>query len=258
MFADDTNLFCANKNINQLITTVSSVLDKMCTWFAVNKLSLNVSKTSYMLFGNNTLSANIDITINGVNIDRVRVAKFLGVFIDEKLNWKDHIASVKSKLSKSTAILYKCSQLVDLQSMYILYCSMFLPYINYCSEIWGNTYPTNISGIVILQKRAMRLLYGANCIDHTTPLFYRSRALKSVDLVKFKTAVFMFKAYQCKLPVNIQQHFVKKDISTITRQTNQLVRCCITTIIRAMTLSVYGISLWNSLNTELTKIKTVR
>ena len=56
---------------------VSFVLDKMCTWFAVNKLSLNVSKTSYMLFGNNTLSANVDITINGVNIDRVRVAKFL-------------------------------------------------------------------------------------------------------------------------------------------------------------------------------------
>ena len=42
LFADDTNLFCANKNINQLITTVSSVLEKMCTWFAVNKLSLNI------------------------------------------------------------------------------------------------------------------------------------------------------------------------------------------------------------------------
>ena len=210
LFADDTNLFCANKNINQLITTVSSVLDKMCTWFAVNKLSLNVSKTSYMLFGNNTLSGNIDITISGVNIDRIWVAKFLGVLIDEKLNWKDHIASVKSKLSKSTAILYKCSQLVDIQSMHILYCSMFLPYINYCSKIWGNTYPTNISGIVILQKRAMRLLYGANHIDHTTPLFYRSPALKFVDPVKLKTAVFMFKAYQCKLPVNIQQHYEKR------------------------------------------------
>ena len=128
--------------------------------------------------------------------------------------------------------------------MHILYCSMFLPYINYCSEICGNTYPTNISG--------------ENRIDHTTPLFYRSRALKFVDLVKFKTAVFMFKTYQCKLPVNIQQHFVKKDILTLTCQTNQLVRCSVTTNIRAMTLSVYGISLWNSLNTELTNIKTLR
>ena len=117
------------------------------------QVSLNVSKTSYMLFGNNSLSTNIDITINGVNIYRVRVAKFLGVLIDEKLNWKDHITSVKSKLSKSTAILYKCSQLVDIQSMHILYCSMFLPYINYCSEIWGNTYPTNSNGILSYSKR---------------------------------------------------------------------------------------------------------
>ena len=56
---------------------VSSVLHKMCTWFPVDKLSLNVSKTSYMLFGNNTLSANIDITINGVNIDRDGLSSFL-------------------------------------------------------------------------------------------------------------------------------------------------------------------------------------
>ena len=107
LFADDTNLFCADKNINQLVTTVSTILDKLCIWFAVNKLSLKVSKTSYMLFVN--LNAQFDITINGISISRVRVAKFLGILIDEKLNWKDHIANVKSKLSKSTAILYYIS-----------------------------------------------------------------------------------------------------------------------------------------------------
>ena len=125
LFADDSNLFCADKNINQLVTTVSTVLNKLCIWFAVNKLSLNVSNTSYMLFGN--WNAHFDIAINGISINRVRVAKFLGVLIDEKLNWKDHIANVKSKLSKSTAILYKCSQVIDSQSMHILYSSLFLP-----------------------------------------------------------------------------------------------------------------------------------
>ena len=129
LFADDTNLFCADKNINQLVTTVSTILDKLCIWFAVNKLSLNVSKTNYMLFGN--LNAQFDITINGISISRVHVAKFIGILIDEKLNWKDHIANVKSKLSKSTAILYKCSHVIDSQSMHILYSSLFLPYISY-------------------------------------------------------------------------------------------------------------------------------
>ena len=156
LFADDANLFCADKNINQLVTTVSTVLDKLCIWFAVNKLSLNVSKTSYMLFGN--LNAQFDIATNGISINRVRVAKFHGVLIDEKLNWKDHIANVKSKLSKSTVILYMCSQVIDSQSMNILYSSLFLPYISYCSEIWGNTYPSNVNCLVVLQKRAIRLL----------------------------------------------------------------------------------------------------
>ena len=92
MFADDTNLCCADKNINQLVSKVSTVLDRLCMWFAVNKFSLNVSKTSYVLFGN--LNAQFDIAITGISINRVRVTKFLGVLIDEKLNWKDHIANV--------------------------------------------------------------------------------------------------------------------------------------------------------------------
>ena len=142
--------------------------------------------------------------------------------------------------------------------MHILYSSLFLPYISYCPEIWGNTYPSNINCLVVLQKRAIRLLFGAGRLDHTTPLFYRSHTLKFPDLVKFKTAMFMYKAYYCMLPANIQQHFVKKDISVITRLKNQLVRRCVTLNVRAMSLPMYGISLWNSLHVELTDIKTIR
>ena len=80
------------------------------------------------------------------------MAKFLGVLIDEKLSWKDHIANVKSKLSKSTAILYKCSQVIDSQSMHILYSSLLLPYISYCSEIWG-THVLLMSILLLYFKR---------------------------------------------------------------------------------------------------------
>ena len=63
-------------------------LDKLNIWFAVNKLSLNVSKTNFILFGNRKHNEDVDITINNVKIDRVYVTKFLGVFIDSNLNWK--------------------------------------------------------------------------------------------------------------------------------------------------------------------------
>ena len=242
LFADDTNLLCSDTNIDQLFATVASVLDNMCTWFAVNKLSLNVSKTSYMLFRSN-IKIDVGLLINGTRIERVNVAKFLGVTIDEQLNWKAHISSIKCKLAKSTAILYKCSQLIDYQSMRILYCSVFLPYINYCSEIWGNTYPTNINGIVLLQKRAIRLLFDADRLAHTAPLFRRANVLNFTDLVKVKTAIFMYRAYYCMLPVNIQNKILKQKNLHATRSMLQLVRIRVVTNVRAMSLIVYGITL---------------
>ena len=86
----------------------------------------------------------------------------------------------------------------------MLYRSLFLPYINYCSEIWGNTYCTNVECITVLQKRVVRLVCGAKRLDHTNPLFKQLGILKFVDLVKFKTSIIMFKAYHNVLPDSLQ------------------------------------------------------
>lgn len=89
-----------------------------------------------MIFTNSTIKSDLNIYINNVGIDRVQVTKFLGVVIDEKLNWKEHVSYIPKKLSKTTAVLRKASQVLNERACYILYCSIFLPYINYCSEIW--------------------------------------------------------------------------------------------------------------------------
>ena len=77
-----------------------NVLDKMSTWFAVNRLTLNISKPNYILFGKRTLSRDVVMHIRNVNIERVRVVKFLGVYVGDLLNWNYDITCVKSKLSK--------------------------------------------------------------------------------------------------------------------------------------------------------------
>ena len=71
--------------------------------------------------------------------------EFLGVYVDDLLNWNVHIKYVKSNLSKSTAIMYRCSNLLDRNNMYIhniLWCSLFLPYLTYCLEIGGQPWPS--------------------------------------------------------------------------------------------------------------------
>ena len=71
LFADDTSLLCSDANINRLYERVSLVLASMCRWFAINKLSLYVLKTSYMLFRNNTaIDTESGVSINGVRLQR--------------------------------------------------------------------------------------------------------------------------------------------------------------------------------------------
>ena len=194
LFADDTNIFCSDKDLKYLCETVSIELDKINLWFAVNKLSLNLSKTNFILFGNRKHNEDIDITINNVKIDRVYVTKFLGVLIDSNLNWKEHIDSINNKISKSIAIIYKASKILNTNSLYTLYCTLILPYLNYCIENWGNTHESNISKIFLKQKRVIRIICRANFYDHTSPLFQKLNILKLRDLVELRSAIFLFKA----------------------------------------------------------------
>ena len=82
-------------------------LKKLEVRLSVNKLSLNVIKTNYMLFSKCKKTENMEIYMNNSGISRVKVTKFLGVIINENLNWKEHSKLVTSKISKNIAILYK-------------------------------------------------------------------------------------------------------------------------------------------------------
>ena len=171
LFADDTNIFYSHDRLPELVNVLNTELDNMYTWFCVNKLSLNVAKTNYILFGNYRHEQHVALRIKDINIERVEATKFLGVIIDESLSWNNHINSVKSKLAKVSSVIYKVSHCIDRSSMHTLYCSLFLPYIMYCSEIWGNTHKTKLHGIIMLQKRVMRTVYGVDRLEHTNYLF---------------------------------------------------------------------------------------
>ena len=105
LFADDTNVFYSGVDIQTICECISRELDKLHVWLSVNKLSLNVDKTNFILFGNRKNIDNVCISMNNSIITRVRATKFLGVIIYEKLTWKDHISLVRSKLSKTVGIL---------------------------------------------------------------------------------------------------------------------------------------------------------
>ena len=118
--------------------------------------------------------------------------------------------------------------------MYILYCSLFLPHLSYCCELWGNTYTTNIHGITILQKRVIQLVCEVKRLEHTSILFQQLGVLKCVDLVKLKTAIIMFRAFHNELPSNLL-NFLKPYVSVYgTRQNDSFCISCFRTNAKSM------------------------
>ena len=103
VFADDTNLFYSGDNISQVCETISTELGKLHSWFQVNKLSLNIAKTNFMILGNKQCEDN-HVVIIGMNIKRVYVSKCLAVHIDSHLNWCEHINHIKSNFSKNNCL----------------------------------------------------------------------------------------------------------------------------------------------------------
>ena len=179
LFADDSNLFYTGNDLDELTKSINEELDSIIFWLEVNKLSLNISKTHYIVFTRRkTVAQDINIHVKNVAIGRVSYTKFLGVQIDEKLNWKPHIEYIRKKLSKSTGILIKARQYLPKQCLKTLYYTFVYPYLNYCIQVWGKTYASYLDPINKAQKRIIRIITSSNYRKHTPPLFKQLSILK--------------------------------------------------------------------------------
>ena len=103
--------------MSEAIQRTNAILDRFYNYFTLNKPTINESKTKYMIFSsknNRTCSNSTECpNINNVNLERVKSIKFLGVIINDCLNWDDHKKYVKSKISRNLGILYKCRHIMN-------------------------------------------------------------------------------------------------------------------------------------------------
>lgn len=248
IFADDTNIFCKGENLQHLLKIVSEELVKLKLWFDLNKLSLNIKKTKFMIFGNRRIPEDLTIEVlcDNTRLERVYENSFLGVIIDHKLSWKPQVNCISSKLAEITGILCKVRYILSQETMYILYCALFLPYLSYCTEVWGNTYKTTLKTICTMQKKAMRIVCNVGYYVHTNYLFLKLQTLKFKDIVDLKTTQIMYKAKNKVLPNNIQKWFKERDSRYNLRRRGNLSQSMARTTLKSMCISVNGVRLWNN------------
>ena len=142
MFADDTNGFNQGKSPQEMQHVINEESCNISVWLKVNKLSLNIDKTHFMLFcGKRRVDQNITVKIDGKDIQRVKHTKFLGVIIDEQLTWKEHICYISKKVSRAIYIFSKVRSILNKITLRNLYYTFYISLSDILQPCLGECVP---------------------------------------------------------------------------------------------------------------------
>ena len=251
LFADDTNLYHSDSNFSRLISTLNFELHKLSDWLQCNKLSLNVKKCHYILFGHKKIplrDCRLLVVIDGHVLEKVERTKFLGIIIDAKLTWSDHVNYISLKILKGIGIMCKLRSILPSSVLLTLYYTLIYPYLTYCIVIWGCANMSTLHKLVILQKRAIRIVTCSSYLAASNPLFVRLRLLKLSDIYRLQLAVFMFKYLNFLVPLSCRVYFKLNNAPVHhTRVSHCFFVPSFRTIIREHCITVSGPRLWNGL-----------
>ena len=144
----------------------------------------------------------MNLKINDNEIKEKKSVKYLGIIMDYNLSWKDRVFELSKKLSRGIGILFKLRDFVSTDILIQVYYSLINPFLIYAVLVWGHTYKSNLHPLVILQKKAMRIMTFSGFREHSFPLFKRLKLLKFLDIIYVNTASFMLQYGLGNLPAD--------------------------------------------------------
>ena len=152
-------------------------------------------------------SEGIELFINGERLKEVDFAKYLGVLIDNKLKWTNHIDAINLKLSKGNGLLAKIRHYVPNSVLRSLFFSFINPHTDYNLLNWSMAPTTKLDTIAKKIKKAVRIISFEDSDSHSIPLFKKQNILPLAYSIKTKHAKFMWQLYNDFLPISLSENF---------------------------------------------------
>jgi hypothetical protein len=162
LFADDTILQICGTLQSTLQSDVNSTMSHLQTWMQANKLSLNIAKTQYVIISSNPEHKKLSLRYNGQDLQQVgrdqdtKFYKYLGLLVDDKLDWQAHAQKVASKLNSGIYALTKLQRCSSLHVRKLVYNALFRSHVEYMLPIWAACKKDIFNKIKRKQKRAVR------------------------------------------------------------------------------------------------------
>ena len=217
LYADDANIIVTGNNMDEILEKVNRLIPDLVHWVDSNGLALNLKKTNYMIFTkqrNNNTANRLELSINGIPIERKTEARFLGVIIDEKLTWTQHIAALRMKMARYLGVMYKIKSQLPIQARLQIYHSFIQSHLNYCSLVWGFAAKSRIESLFSKQKQGLRAIIpgfvnyyydDGNLPTHTKQFFkeYEILTVHGIILKNLLILMHKIKHFPLTLPKSI-------------------------------------------------------
>ena len=223
LFADDTALAMSSDNFCELKLRFNNEVNKVHHWLLANRLSVHYSdKTQFMLIqppnvkdkGSDT---DFSLYMGSHQIEKTISYKYLGVYIDNNLNWKLQIEKLCSKLSSVCGILSKVRHYLDRDSLMLIYNSLFDSRLRYGILGWGTASEQYLSKVRVLQNRAMRFITFSDFRTSAAPLYSSLKVIPLNEQHFLQKCIFMHSLHYNSLPFVLSSYCTQPEHGYSTR-----------------------------------------
>ena len=157
-YADDNTPYAEADNIDEVITILENDSIQLFKWFSDNQMKANKDKCHLVISNNEKVSMKID----NIELENTSSEKLLGITIDSKLNFKEHLEGIIKKASRKVNVLSRITPYMNLTKRKLLMNSFFTSQFNYCPLVWMCHNRTINNKINRLHERCLRIIYNDN------------------------------------------------------------------------------------------------
>ena len=228
-------------------------LQRVVARCSLNSLLINPEKTKLLIFGTHhmlkQIPANFHISLLGKNIFPVTSATDLGITLDNRLKYGEHISKLVSACMASLCQINRVKYIFDKETLVRIINALVFSKLYYCSTVWSNPSKKNIAKLQKVQNFAARKVTGKKKFDHITPSLKQLTWLPVSYMLRFRDTVMAFKCIRDMAPSYLCRMFeTRSQVHNLNTRTNgKLDVPLYRTTTGQRSFSYRAVSIWNSL-----------
>jgi hypothetical protein len=238
---------------------MQSDLELLKKWFNVNSLTMNINKTKYMIVTRGEQKLTVTKPkLNDICLEQVFTYNYLGLIIDAKLKFGEHIEYVKTKIAPIIGILWRTRHIMPNKLKRQVYYAFINSHLSYLVGIWGNAYEKELDTIKVLQNKAVKIIFNYDRLKNTKELYQETKLLNVKSLNCKALCTLMYKYTNNLIKNNFEVQYNNDVHRYNTRQAIDLHIDFSRTNIGKMGILTKAVNLYNDLPREIKEAQNIK